>query len=143
MIEEDFGITKRDLYITLSRIKLGLREQFLADHFGLSQNQVSHIFTRTVPLLAAIMRVFVFMPDPDLIKANMPSAFRNNFASKYSSCTRTNRLATTCTVWFNVLCRFDLNEIKSKPRTKQEMSWFNPISILAHPNEPYCTVWFL
>lgn len=83
LITDHFEISERNLFITLSRIKLGLKEQFLADHFGLHQSTVSRIFTKTVPILAQILKRFVFLPPKEEIQANMPAAFKNNFSRMY------------------------------------------------------------
>lgn len=79
---EEFGFSKRDLFITLSRIKQGFKEEMLAHHFGLSQPRISQIFTRTVPVLADIMQEFIFMPSIDSIQENHPVGFKNTFSSE-------------------------------------------------------------
>lgn len=79
---EELNIKKRDVFITLVRIKLGLHEKFLGHHFGLAQSTISKIFTKTVPKLAQILKGLIFMPTKDQIRASNPASFKNQFSSE-------------------------------------------------------------
>lgn len=79
MIERSYKVNKRNTCIILMKIRHDLKLKFLADHFGLHITTVSTIFTNTLPKLAAIFRIFVFLPNVDQIQMSLPVSFRYRF----------------------------------------------------------------
>jgi hypothetical protein len=70
-----------EMLLTFMKIRLGLLDEDLADRFQISKSYVSRIFTTWVKLLKRYLNCLVFNAQKEIVKQNLPPAFRS---SKYS-----------------------------------------------------------
>lgn len=84
VLEKHTKCSKLDIFVVLRKIKLNESLDNLAVTFGLDRTSVSRIFRRATPLISAYVKQFVHWPSPDVIKANLPYAFRANYADVQS-----------------------------------------------------------
>lgn len=73
-------LTRFEEYIlTLVRLRQAIPERMLADLFGISVSSVSKIFTTWVNYMSAILQNLIVWPKKNLVKKNMPKAFKKSF----------------------------------------------------------------
>ncbi|KAK9736907.1 DDE superfamily endonuclease [Popillia japonica] len=95
-------------YILLSLKKIRLNSTFseIEDDFGLSLSYASKLFLKNIPIIASVLRPFIVSLDKNLIKRNLPVAFRYNY--------------------YNVSCIIDCLEIDIQKPSKalhQALTW--------------------
>lgn len=68
-------------YILLCLKKIRMNSTFseLEDNFGLSLSYASKLFSTNIPIIASVLRPFIVNLDKQLIKKNLPIAFRHNY----------------------------------------------------------------
>lgn len=68
-------------YILLCLKKIRMNSTFseLEDNFGISLSYASKLFLAKIPLIASSLRPFIVNLDEQLIKKNLPIAFRHNY----------------------------------------------------------------
>ncbi|XP_046959359.1 uncharacterized protein LOC124536708 [Vanessa cardui] len=106
VIQEQTGIPFEHILLCLKKIKLNNSFRELADDFGMDKSYPSKIFFKNIPVIASVLRPFIVKLDKDLIKKNLPMAFRH----KYSK----------------VTCLIDCLEIEVQKPSKalnQALSW--------------------
>ncbi|XP_017303977.1 uncharacterized protein LOC103520351 [Diaphorina citri] len=82
LIEKLMEITKfpkLDFFITLRKLKLHESIDILADTFGLSKSSISRIFSKVLPVLGKYLETLIYWPPREIIRTNLPLAFRANF----------------------------------------------------------------
>ncbi|XP_033228718.1 uncharacterized protein LOC117180364 isoform X2 [Belonocnema kinseyi] len=76
-MEKRLNIPILHIYCVLKKIRLNLSNEVLSYDFGLSYSHISHIFKKTVPLIARYLKKYILWPEENLISANLPVQFRN------------------------------------------------------------------
>jgi hypothetical protein len=71
------------LFMTLMKLKLNLREKDLAYRFGISVSVVSKYFITWVCFLYSHLREIDWMPTVDQVKGTMPCAFKEKYPKTY------------------------------------------------------------
>lgn len=92
--------------LCLNKIRMDFKFKQLKDDYGISPANLSKIFMKNIPLIAEFLHPFVVGLDKDMIKKNLPMAFRH----KYN----------------NVSCITDCLEIEMQKPSKavnQAMTW--------------------
>ncbi|XP_028176892.1 uncharacterized protein LOC114364789 [Ostrinia furnacalis] len=106
LLKDEMNIPKHHLLICLNKIRLDIKFKQMTDDYGISPANLSKIFIKNIPLIAKFLRPFVVELDKDMIKKNLPMAFRH----KYN----------------NVSCIIDCLEIEVQKPSKavnQAMTW--------------------
>ncbi|XP_030838900.1 uncharacterized protein LOC105446234 [Strongylocentrotus purpuratus] len=65
-----------EFLLVLMRCRLGLLNRDLAKRFGVSPASASHIFFTWINFLAEVLGPCVWWPSKDIVRRNLPSAFR-------------------------------------------------------------------
>ena len=68
-----------ELLLTLCKLRHNFPQDDLAKRFGLHQSTVSHVFSSWIETIEACMDEFHLWPDREVIQANMPTVFREQF----------------------------------------------------------------
>ena len=76
-MQKRLNIPIEHIYCVLKKIRLNLSNEVLSYDFGLSNNQISKIFKKTVPLIAKYLKKYIFWPEEKVISENLPVQFRN------------------------------------------------------------------
>jgi hypothetical protein len=84
LAEEELGISRRDLYIVLFKIRRNEALKSIGDRFGLSTSTVSRIISNNIQKIAAHLSKFIFKPKKEDVLRNLPS----NFKLRYSNVVR-------------------------------------------------------
>ena len=71
------------LFMTLMKLKLNLREKDLAYRFGISVSVVSKYFITWVCFLYSHLHEIDWMPTVEQIKGTMPHAFKEKYPKTY------------------------------------------------------------
>lgn len=71
---------KRDIYLTLRKIRLNESFHLLGKYFGITACRAGQIFSMVLPILSQNLGQLVFRPDKETILRNLPVAFRANFS---------------------------------------------------------------
>lgn len=50
------------------------------EQFCMSTSNASKIFDKTVPILSHLLKTLIYFPNPDVVKKNLPIAFRNSYS---------------------------------------------------------------
>lgn len=106
IIEKQTSIPINHILLCLKKIRLNNSFRELVDEFCMDATYASRIFSKNVPILASVMRPFIVTLDNELIKKNLPMAFRHRFN--------------------NVSCIIDCLEIEVKKPSKavnQALTW--------------------
>ena len=75
--------TNSRVFLVLSRLRLGLLEQDLADRFGLSCGTISRIFTTWINFLYIKLKEIPLWPARDVVQANMPKCFKDLYLTTH------------------------------------------------------------
>ena len=70
-----------DFFLVLVRLRLGVMEQDLADHFEISQSTTSRIICTWINFLYFKFKVIPLWPPRDLVLANMPLQIKEKYPS--------------------------------------------------------------
>lgn len=84
LLSEKIPLPTLNILISLKKIKLNDSFDVLAMHFGYSQSNISRIFSKSIPLIAARMKNLVVWPTPSEIRRNLPISFRARYANVVS-----------------------------------------------------------
>lgn len=106
ILKDEINIPKHYVMLCLNKIRLDLKFRHLTDDYGISPPNLSKIFMKNIPLIAKFLRPFIVELDKDIIKKNLPMAFRHNYN--------------------NVSCIIDCLEIEVQKPSKavnQAMTW--------------------
>ena len=71
------------LFLTLMKLQLNLKERDLGQRFGISVSTVSKYFITWVCFLYHHLREVDWMPDVDQVKATLPHAFKHRYPTTY------------------------------------------------------------
>ena len=72
-----------ELFLTMTRLRLGLLEKDLADHFCISQQEVSEIFSTWIDRMSDFLGQLCFVTDRETMRKNLPRCFRPNYEDVY------------------------------------------------------------
>lgn len=72
-----------ELFLTLSRLRLGLLERDLAARFNISTTEVSEIFSTWVDRMADCLGQITFLTDRETMKVALPGCFRPDYENVY------------------------------------------------------------
>lgn len=81
-----------ELFLTLSRLRLGYLERDLADRFDISVSEVSITFSTWVDRMADCLGQITFITDRETIKTNLPNCLKPDYENVYFiiDCTELN-----------------------------------------------------
>ncbi|XP_060801538.1 uncharacterized protein LOC106142105 [Amyelois transitella] len=79
IIEKQTSIPINHILLCLKKIRLNNSFRELADEFAMDATYASRIFSKNIPILASVIRPFIVTLDIELIKKNLPMAFRHRF----------------------------------------------------------------
>ena len=71
------------LFLSLVKLRLNLKERDLAQRFGVSVSTVSRYFITWISFLYSHLREIDWMPDPQQVKSTLPHIFRDKYATTY------------------------------------------------------------
>ncbi|KAL4707953.1 hypothetical protein ACJJTC_013744 [Scirpophaga incertulas] len=106
ILKDEINIPKHYVMLCLNKIRMVFKFKQLKDDYGISPANLNKIFMKNIPLIAKFLHPFVVELDKDMIKKNLPMAFRH----KYN----------------NVSCIIDCLEIEVQKPSKavnQAMTW--------------------
>ena len=72
-----------ELFLTMTRLRLGLLEKDLADRFCISQQEVSEIFSTWIDRMSDFLGQLCFVTDRETMRKNLPRCFRPNYEDVY------------------------------------------------------------
>lgn len=72
-----------ELFLTMTRLRLGLLERDLADRFKIKQQVVSQIFATWIDRLFYSLGLLSFLSDRETLKNNLPKCFKSGYEDVY------------------------------------------------------------
>ena len=72
-----------ELFLTMTRLRLGLPEKDLADHFNIAQQEVSEIFATWIDRMSDCLGQLNFSTDRETLKRNLPECFKPDYEDVY------------------------------------------------------------
>lgn len=79
IIIEESGVSRRDVFLVLRKIRHNETLQILGDSFGISRGRAGKIFCECVKKIAEVLKPFIYWPEPKYIKYNLPLQFKHKF----------------------------------------------------------------
>lgn len=71
------------IYIVLVKIRLDLPYAIMSSFFGYSTSHIARLFNSTIRGVAKLMSGLVYWPSADIVRYNLPVAYRHHFKSVY------------------------------------------------------------
>uniref|UniRef100_A0A8D8QTW0 THAP-type domain-containing protein n=1 Tax=Cacopsylla melanoneura TaxID=428564 RepID=A0A8D8QTW0_9HEMI len=84
LLQKGCNCSKLHIFMALRKVRLDENLEVLGDHFALSKSRVSRILKTALPNVAVFLKSHIFWPDKEVIKRNLPIAFRANFSNVQS-----------------------------------------------------------
>ena len=75
---------KNQLFLMLVKLRLNIKLEDLSFRFGLSTSVISHYLTTWICFLYYVFMEMDWMPSVEQVKATLPSAFKEKFATTYA-----------------------------------------------------------
>ena len=72
-----------ELFLTMTRLRLGLLEKDLADRFFISQQEVSEIFSTWIDRMSDFLGKLCFATDRETMRKNLPRCFKPDYEDVY------------------------------------------------------------
>jgi hypothetical protein len=72
-----------ELFLTLTRLRLGLLEKDLADRHNITQPEVSQIFATWIDRLCHCLGMLSFLTDRETVKKHLPKCFKPHYEDVY------------------------------------------------------------
>lgn len=79
LIQEQTNIPSNHILLCLKKIRLNNSFRELADDFAMDTTYASKIFFKNIPILASVIHPFIVKLDNEMIKRNVPMAFRHKY----------------------------------------------------------------
>ena len=84
LLHSGTGISVKNIYIVLKKIKCNPPFVSIAHEFGLSESQVCKIFKTNIGIISSCLKQLVFWPQEKDVLINLPIQFRYRYASLQS-----------------------------------------------------------
>ncbi|CAK1594367.1 unnamed protein product [Parnassius mnemosyne] len=79
LLHRHTNINREHILLCLKKIRLNSTFSELEDNFGISLSYASKLFLRNLPIISSFLKPFIVNLDKNLIKRNLPIAFRHNY----------------------------------------------------------------
>ncbi|KAM3961426.1 uncharacterized protein ACR2FA_004539 [Aphomia sociella] len=79
LLHKHTNIKLEHILLCLKKIRLNSTFSELGDNFGISLYYASKLFLRNIPIIASLLKPFIANSDNQLVKKNLPIAFRHNY----------------------------------------------------------------
>lgn len=79
LITKNSGVSKRNLFLILRKIRHNESLRILGDAFGITRQQAGNIFRFDLEKVATCLQPFVYWPEKSYIKRNLPLQFKHKY----------------------------------------------------------------
>lgn len=76
------GISKRNVFLVLRKLRHNESFTILGDCFGISRQRAGIIFSTSIIKIAEVLKPFIYWPEPTYIKFNLPLQFKHKFRNE-------------------------------------------------------------
>ncbi len=84
LLEKEAAVPRKNIYITLKKLRLNLSFAVLAIDFGMSVSNVSRLFKNSLHKLANVLQELIVWPNEREIKENLPIPFQARYGKLVS-----------------------------------------------------------
>lgn len=80
-IHDEVKVSKLAIMLTLRKIKLDEPLATLAISFDMKESDILHTLQSSIPKLGSYLKKYVFWPDEELIRNNLPAGFKRKYSN--------------------------------------------------------------